>query len=182
MPLYEYQCDSCSHEWDEFHGMKDRVERCPSCRKKKAKRLISLPLGIRTDSTFMAGYGTLRDQVQGEESLRAVVEGAKRQGYTPNASDVYMPGVADSIGDPKAFFRADAVSDIRKRADARGNGLQGRVEVKARPQDRPAKRVALNSRIVEEMRREEIRKNPELARKDQRELRAEIISKHGSKE
>jgi putative FmdB family regulatory protein len=39
---YEYICVACKHEWEEEQSIKDEpIKVCPSCKKKKAKRLIS---------------------------------------------------------------------------------------------------------------------------------------------
>ena len=41
MPTYEYHCDSCSHEFEEFQYIKDApLKKCPSCNKNKLRRLI----------------------------------------------------------------------------------------------------------------------------------------------
>ena len=42
MPTYEYHCDFCSHELEEFQYIKDvPLTKCPSCGKNKLRRLIS---------------------------------------------------------------------------------------------------------------------------------------------
>jgi len=41
MPTYEYHCDSCSHEFEEFQYITDApLKKCPQCRKNKLRRLI----------------------------------------------------------------------------------------------------------------------------------------------
>lgn len=41
MPTYEYVCDACQHQFDEFQSMKDEpLKRCPKCKKNKLRRLI----------------------------------------------------------------------------------------------------------------------------------------------
>ena len=41
MPTYEYHCDSCSLEFEEFQYIKDApLKKCPSCKKNKLRRLI----------------------------------------------------------------------------------------------------------------------------------------------
>ena len=43
MPTYEYICNACGHEFDEFQSIKaDRLEVCPKCRKKKLERKIGI--------------------------------------------------------------------------------------------------------------------------------------------
>jgi len=39
---YEYICVACAYEWEEDQSIKDKpIKICPSCKEKKAKRLIS---------------------------------------------------------------------------------------------------------------------------------------------
>lgn len=47
MPTYDYRCDACKHQWEEFHSMTAKpTEKCPSCGKKKAKRIIGAGAGL----------------------------------------------------------------------------------------------------------------------------------------
>jgi len=42
MPIYEYACAACGHEFEEWQKMSDApVKTCPKCKKKKVERLIS---------------------------------------------------------------------------------------------------------------------------------------------
>ncbi len=42
MPVYEYECNACSHRFEEWQKMSDQpVRTCPKCKKKKVERLIS---------------------------------------------------------------------------------------------------------------------------------------------
>ncbi len=41
MPTYDYRCDACEHEFEEFQSIKDMpLTKCPECHKKKLRRLI----------------------------------------------------------------------------------------------------------------------------------------------
>ena len=41
MPTYDYHCDACSHEFEEFQYIKDApLKKCPECGKKTLRRLI----------------------------------------------------------------------------------------------------------------------------------------------
>lgn len=48
MPTYQYKCDACGYEFEEFQKMTDRpVEICPKCRNtEKVRRLISGGAGV----------------------------------------------------------------------------------------------------------------------------------------
>lgn len=42
MPIYEYACDKCAHEFEVEQRITDEpVKTCPACRSRKVKRLIS---------------------------------------------------------------------------------------------------------------------------------------------
>jgi len=42
MPIYEYCCQKCDHEFEVEQRITDEpIKKCPSCRSQKAKRLIS---------------------------------------------------------------------------------------------------------------------------------------------
>jgi putative FmdB family regulatory protein len=40
MPTYEYQCDACDHNFDEFQSMSEEpLKKCPECGRKKLRRV-----------------------------------------------------------------------------------------------------------------------------------------------
>lgn len=47
MPTYEYKCDACGEQFERFQSITAApVEKCPACRKKKVRRLISTGAGL----------------------------------------------------------------------------------------------------------------------------------------
>ena len=47
MPTYEYVCESCDHEFEEFQSITARaLRKCPECGKPKLKRLIGKGAGV----------------------------------------------------------------------------------------------------------------------------------------
>jgi putative FmdB family regulatory protein len=47
MPTYEYACEACQHNFEQFQGIKEEpTKKCPKCGKKKVKRLVSGGVGI----------------------------------------------------------------------------------------------------------------------------------------
>ena len=44
MPLYEYECQACHHRFEQIQRYSDPlVKKCPSCGKKRVKKLLSSP-------------------------------------------------------------------------------------------------------------------------------------------
>lgn len=47
MPTYEYTCTNCKHNWEMEAKITDKPQtKCPKCKKKTAKRLVSGGLGF----------------------------------------------------------------------------------------------------------------------------------------
>lgn len=59
MPTYDYKCDACEHTWEEFQSIKaEPTKKCPSCGKKKARRLIGPGAGLifRGSGFYLTDY------------------------------------------------------------------------------------------------------------------------------
>jgi len=59
MPTYDYKCDACEHTWEEFKSIKaEPTKKCPSCGKKKARRLIGAGAGLifRGSGFYLTDY------------------------------------------------------------------------------------------------------------------------------
>src|SRR4051812_28237368 len=47
MPTYEYVCDACNHQFEEFQSMNDKpLKKCPSCKKSKLRRLFGIGAAV----------------------------------------------------------------------------------------------------------------------------------------
>ncbi|HEY7309990.1 MAG TPA: zinc ribbon domain-containing protein [Gemmataceae bacterium] len=47
MPTYEYQCDACNHNFDEFQSMSEApLKKCPKCKKSKLRRVFGTGAAI----------------------------------------------------------------------------------------------------------------------------------------
>jgi len=47
MPTYEYACENCSHQFEQFQSITARpIKKCPECGKLKLQRLIGSGAGI----------------------------------------------------------------------------------------------------------------------------------------
>ncbi len=47
MPTYDYRCNACGHQFEEFQMMSDaELKKCPECKKNKLERLIGSGAGF----------------------------------------------------------------------------------------------------------------------------------------
>ena len=56
MPMYDYQCEKCSHLWESFESYDNREKPttapCPECSNKDVKRIIGGFPGVAADVTL----------------------------------------------------------------------------------------------------------------------------------
>ena len=59
MPIYEYECRACGHQFEEWQKMSDSpVRKCPSCAKRKVERLVSLSaFHLKGSGWYVTDYG-----------------------------------------------------------------------------------------------------------------------------
>lgn len=60
MPIYEYKCNACDHEFEKSQKMADPpVKTCPKCKQKKVEKLISLSaFSLKGEGWYVTEYGT----------------------------------------------------------------------------------------------------------------------------
>jgi putative FmdB family regulatory protein len=68
MPIFEYQCRGCGHQFEFLIIPSSPTASCPSCKSKKLDQQISL-CSVSSESTRAAGLRAAkkRDQVRGKE-------------------------------------------------------------------------------------------------------------------
>jgi putative FmdB family regulatory protein len=74
MPIYEYTCQSCKHEFEALvRGSKVPV--CPECKSEELERKFSLP-AVKSDTTrdLALRAARKRDKAQGQERVAAQAE------------------------------------------------------------------------------------------------------------
>ena len=82
MPVYEYQCKKCDHEFEREQRITEKpVKKCPSCGAMQAKRLIS-----RT-SFVLKGSGWYGDLYSSSKPGGGDADGAGSEGGSDGGSD-----------------------------------------------------------------------------------------------
>jgi putative FmdB family regulatory protein len=96
MPIYEYRCAACEHEFEEWQKITDGpVKVCPKCKKKKVERLISrTSFHLKGGGWYSDLYGSSKSSKGGSAESESKSE-AKTEAATTTAS-------SDTAAKPKA--------------------------------------------------------------------------------
>jgi putative FmdB family regulatory protein len=72
MPIFDYRCKHCSHEFEALVRSASKVVTCPECASAELEKLFSLP-AIKSDATHGKAMrdARARDQRQGKEREHA---------------------------------------------------------------------------------------------------------------
>ncbi|RLT00994.1 MAG: hypothetical protein DWI20_00460 [Planctomycetota bacterium] len=158
MPTYEYICNACGHEFDEFQSIKaDRLEVCPKCRKKKLERKIGIGGAV-----IFKGGGFYETDYR-SDNYRAGVDAEKKSEDARNApsssadsksSDVASTSVASADkksaegksteGKKVEGTSATDKSAVSKNAESK-NAKDARAESNAAPINSTASPTASNT-------------------------------------
>jgi hypothetical protein len=147
----------------------------------------SMGVGI-TDSVFIQDQNrhgrSILDRHNGDaRAVERLRKALAKNGYALKSDDHYISTAAQKFGDPAAIVNhTTGLGGLKQRLEARNQHMEGEVNIKPRENGIERKvKHRLNPAIVERIRQRKIKENPDLARKDQRELREQIIDQHGLK-
>src|SRR5437868_4570030 len=81
MPTYEYVCDACKHEFDEFQSMMEKpLKKCPACGRSRLRRLFGTGAAV-----LFKGSGFYETDYR-SESYKAAAK-AEQEKAKPASSD-----------------------------------------------------------------------------------------------
>jgi putative FmdB family regulatory protein len=81
MPTYEYHCDACEHNFDEFQSMSDEpLKKCPQCGKRKLRRVFGAGAAV-----IFKGSGFYQTDYR-SESYKSAAK-AEQEAGKPAATD-----------------------------------------------------------------------------------------------
>jgi putative FmdB family regulatory protein len=113
MPIYEYQCEKCGHEFEREQKITDEpVKVCPKCRARKVKRLISLTSftlkgGGWYSDLYSSSKGKSGDDAKGEGKSESKSEGVSSDAATKAPAPEPSPG-GGKKDKPKAKAKKNA--------------------------------------------------------------------------
>ena len=111
MPIYEYACAACGHEFEEWQKMSDApVRSCPKCKKKKVERLIS-----RT-AFQLKGSGWYETDFKSDKEAKRNLHGEDAKPDKAEAGDqkgAATPAKAEGSTETKAEGKAEAKAETK---------------------------------------------------------------------
>jgi putative FmdB family regulatory protein len=108
MPTYEYQCDACDHNFDEFQSMlEEPLKRCPRCGKLKLRRKFGAGGAI-----IFKGSGFYQTDYR-SESYKAAAK-AEQESAKP-ASDKSDKAAANSATDTSSKESTEKPAKAKKK-------------------------------------------------------------------
>jgi putative FmdB family regulatory protein len=94
MPTYEYKCEGCDHQFEEFQSMSEpALEKCPKCKKKKLRRLFGTGAAV-----LFKGSGFYETDYR-SESYKSAAKADKESSGTAAKADTN--GTTDTKGAAK---------------------------------------------------------------------------------
>src|SRR5436190_14067825 len=94
MPTYEYHCDACEHNFDEFQSINDKpLKKCPKCGKPKLRRVFGAGAAI-----IFKGSGFYQTDYR-SESYKAAAK-ADQESAKPATTEKAATNGTDSTSAP----------------------------------------------------------------------------------
>src|SRR5687768_17666501 len=109
MPLYEYQCESCSHRFERIQKFSDPpADTCPKCGGAVRKLISSPAIQFKGSGFYITDYGKQGSSVE-SKSQKADKEGAAAE----SKSETKTESKTESKGETKATPPAKPASSTK---------------------------------------------------------------------
>lgn len=109
MPTYEYRCNACEHEFEQFQSIKaSPIKKCPACGRQKVERLISGGGAVlfKGSGFYETDYRSSSYQKAAEAEKKAAEP--KPDGKPDGKSDSKSEGGSDGAASSKPEKTTDA--------------------------------------------------------------------------
>jgi putative FmdB family regulatory protein len=118
MPIYEYECQSCGHRFEEWQKMSDKpVKVCPKCKARKVEKLIS------HTSFQLKGGGWYSDLYASQKPGSGSAEPSGGKPDSASATKAETSKSGDTAGGDKAG--GDKSSSTPTTSESKGKGKKG---------------------------------------------------------
>lgn len=111
MPIYEYRCPLCHHEFEKWQKMSDPpVRMCPTCKRRRVTRLVSAA------AFHLKGGGWYRDGYSSSKAAKSTESANSNQAAKPAES------TNSKSNDVKSSSQAGQDQAVSKRTSQRATG------------------------------------------------------------
>ncbi len=132
MPTYEYRCEKCGHEFEEFQSITAKpIKKCPKCGKLSVKRLISAGVGI-----IFRGSGFYETDYRSDQYKQAAKKESEAGKPETAAADAKVDGKAGAKSDAKREAKSAEKTESKSPA---ATASAPAVEKKAAPAPKASK-------------------------------------------
>ena len=97
MPIYEYHCDACTHDFEEWHKHADDIQKapCPLCSKKAHRVISNTSFVLKGSGWYVTEYGGRKPEASSSEAPSAAPEkNAASSGKTETGTPTPPPVAA----------------------------------------------------------------------------------------
>lgn len=113
MPTYEYECDACKHQFEEYQSITaDALTKCPKCGRKKLRRLLGTGGGI-----IFKGSGFYQTDYRSE----SYKSGAESEKKSASGGDTAKSG-GDSTSSSAETKKSDSKTKPKSDSAPKGDG------------------------------------------------------------
>ena len=131
MPTYDYRCDACDHEFEEWQSFTaEKLTKCPACKKNKLVRLFGSGAAIVFKGSGF--YDT--DYRQADEKAKSERKNGKP---AEDGKDAPADAKAEPAGDAKTDAKTEAKADGKSDGKAEPKADAPKVEAAAPPKESP---------------------------------------------
>ena len=124
MPTYDYICQACEHEFEEFQSMSAKpLRKCPKCGKPKLKRLIGTGAGV-----IFKGSGFWQTDYRSEGYKKAAEADSKAGSES-----------SETKSDAKSESKSEAKSDSGAKTEAKASESKPAKSEAPKPSKKPKK-------------------------------------------
>jgi putative FmdB family regulatory protein len=112
MPIYEYACGACGHQFEEWQKMSDKpVRTCPKCKAKKVEKLIShTSFSLKGGGWYSDLYSAPKPGGSGSSKDKDSSSGSSGGGGSGDSSGSKDAGAKDSGSKDSSTKEAKAAS------------------------------------------------------------------------
>src|SRR5580765_1666548 len=108
MPTYDYACDSCKHEFEQFESITaEPQKKCPKCKKNKLRRLFGAGGGL-----IFKGSGFYQTDYR-PDSYKKAAEADKPKSESTDSSKDNTSTKTETKSSPKSESKTESKSDSK---------------------------------------------------------------------